>query len=197
VGVGRDDGQSAGEHCAIYFDGDRFERLDTDTFWLEEPCDRPAGWGVTASIRPKRICTWVRLRDRRTGCTLRVFNTHLYLTEGSRQRASRLIMDRIAEGDPREPVLLAGDFNATETARSRRLFTEAMLESTASLAQHPTEATYQFYGIPLRNLDEILAGPGWQVRRHQVIRLKPGNRYPSDHFGVLADLSPAPEDRTD
>jgi endonuclease/exonuclease/phosphatase family metal-dependent hydrolase len=196
VGVGRDDGQSAGEHCAIYFDRDRFERLDDDTFWLEEPGDRPAGWRVAGSVRPKRICTWVRLHDHRTGRTFRVFNTHLYLTEGGRQRAARLIMNRIVEGDPREPVLLAGDFNATETARSR-LFTEATLKSTSSLAQQPTDATYQFYGIPLKNLDEILAGPGWQVRRHQVLKLKPGNRYPSDHFGVLADLSPAPEDRTD
>ena len=41
VGAGRDDGRSAGEHCAIYFDGDRFEPLGEGTFWLEEPADEP------------------------------------------------------------------------------------------------------------------------------------------------------------
>ncbi len=197
VGVGRDDGRSAGEHCAILFERDRFEKVDDGTFWLEEPCDRPAGWRLAGSMRPKRICTWVRLRDRLTGRTFRIFNTHLYLTEESRQRAAKLIIDRIAEGHLGEPILLAGDFNATEAARSRRRFTEARFASTSALAQQPTEATYQFYGIPLRNLDEILAGPGWRVHRHQVIKLKPGNRYPSDHFGVMADLSPEREGFTD
>ena len=85
VGVGRDDGAAGGEHCAIFFDGDRFQQLDEGTFWLEEPSDRPAGWRLSG---PKRICSWVRLRDRRTGRDFRVYNTHLYLTEGSRQRES-------------------------------------------------------------------------------------------------------------
>jgi endonuclease/exonuclease/phosphatase family metal-dependent hydrolase len=193
-GVGRDDGRSAGEHCAIFFDRDRFDKIDGGTFWLEAPCDRPAGWQITASIRPNRICTWVRLRDHLTGLTFRVFNTHLYLTEGSRQRAARLILDRMTGGDPREPILLAGDFNATEAAPSRRIFTAAKLASTSALTRQPTEATYQFYGIPFRNLDEILAGPGWQARRHEVLKLKPGNRYPSDHFGVMVDLAPEAHD---
>jgi hypothetical protein len=63
VGVGRD-GAAGGEHCAIYFDRRRFEPLDGDTFWLEEPIDQPRP-GSALSV--KRICTWVRLRDRDTG----------------------------------------------------------------------------------------------------------------------------------
>jgi endonuclease/exonuclease/phosphatase family metal-dependent hydrolase len=190
VGVGRDDGHSAGEHCAILFDRHRFERIEDETFWLEEPSDRPERWGIKVPgiSGPKRICTWVRLRDRRSGRTFRVFNTHLYLTEGSRERAARVILDRIARGDPAEPLLLAGDFNATESAPSRRRFTRANLASTSTRANQPAEATYQFYGIPLRSLDDILASPDWKARRHEVLKLKPGNRYPSDHFGVLADL---------
>src|SRR5262245_2585501 len=36
AGVGRD-GQVGGEHCAIYFRLQRFEKIGGDTFWLEEP----------------------------------------------------------------------------------------------------------------------------------------------------------------
>jgi endonuclease/exonuclease/phosphatase family metal-dependent hydrolase len=195
VGVGRDDGEAGGEHCAIFFAVDRFQRIDEGTFWLEEPSDRPAGWRLSG---PKRICTWVRLRDRQTGRAFRVYNTHLYLTEVSRQRAVLLILAQIAQSDSAEPILLAGDFNATEESPSRRLFARARLESTATLATQQPQPTYQFYGIPLRNLDEILASPEWEVHAHEVLDVKPGNRYPSDHFGVMADLTlqaPVPDSR--
>ncbi len=109
AGVGRDDGRDGGEHCAIFFDAARFTRLGGGTFWLEEPADEPPG---PTRLGPKRICTWVRLRDRRLGRTFRVYNTHLYLTASMRQAAARLILSRIAAGDPTDPVLLAGDFNA-------------------------------------------------------------------------------------
>jgi endonuclease/exonuclease/phosphatase family metal-dependent hydrolase len=194
VGVGRDDGETGGEHCAIYFDRTRFEKLDDGTFWLEEPSNRPAAWRISG---PKRICTWARLRDHRTDRTLRVYNTHLYLTEKHRELAVRLILRQMAPSERSEPLLLAGDFNATETAPSRQLFALAGLESTSTLANQPPRPTYQFYGIPLRNLDEILVGPGWKVLHHEVLSVKPGNRYPSDHFGVLADLSLFPEEPTD
>ena len=78
VGVGRDDGRSAGEHCAIFFDASRFEEVDGGTFWLEEPAEEPP---TTLVLGPKRICTWVRLRDRIDGRYFRIYNTHLYLTE--------------------------------------------------------------------------------------------------------------------
>ena len=49
--------------------------------------------------------------------------------------------------------------------------------------------TYQFYGIRLRSLDEILVDRGWRVVQRRVLDVKPGNTFPSDHFGVLTDLT--------
>jgi endonuclease/exonuclease/phosphatase family metal-dependent hydrolase len=181
-GVGRDDGRSGGEHCAIFFDTDRFDRLDGGTFWLEEPSDAPP---AHLGIGPKRVCTWVRLRDRPSGRTLRVYNAHLYLTESARLRASRIILDRLASADPADEVLLAGDFNAPPTARSRTIFSQAALSPIAGSADSPT---YQFYGIRWRSLDEIYASPGWRTLSRRVVDSKPANTFPSDHFGILADL---------
>lgn len=185
-GVGRDDGRTRGEYCAILFDAGRFERMDGGTFWLEEPADAPP---ARRGLGPKRICTWVRLRDRPSGRTLRVYNAHSYLTEGARLRASRIILEKIAAGDAADEVLLAGDFNATPADPSRRLFSEAGLSPTAGSAGGPADApTYQFYGIRWRSLDEIHASRGWRTLGRWVVDAKPGNTFPSDHFGVLADV---------
>jgi endonuclease/exonuclease/phosphatase family metal-dependent hydrolase len=186
VGVGRDDGRSGGEHCAIFFDGDRFEELGGGTFWLEEPADAPP---IRTLLGPKRICTWIRLRDRRTARSFRVYNLHLYLTDLPQQDAARLILGRIARGDATEPVLVTGDFNAVPDAPCRRLFDEAGLRPCAVVAGvSPGTPTYQFYGIHLRSLDEIFVDRSWRVAARRVLDMKPGNTYPSDHFGVMADL---------
>jgi endonuclease/exonuclease/phosphatase family metal-dependent hydrolase len=185
VGVGRDDGRSAGEHCAIYFDAARFQELDGGTFWLEEPADRPP---ENMTLGPKRICTWVRLRDCTSGRTLRVYNTHLYLTERARLSAVRGILERVGSGDPSDAVLIAGDFNAAPDATSRRLFSAAGLESVSELAGEHAKPTYQFYGLRLGSLDGLYLSRGWRLLGYWVMEVKPGNTFPSDHFGVLADL---------
>jgi endonuclease/exonuclease/phosphatase family metal-dependent hydrolase len=185
AGVGRDGG-SAGEFCAIYFNQERFELLDGHTFWLEEPTDVP---GSGSLLHIKRICTWVRLRDRNSGGTVRVYNLHSYLTEGARQRATRLILERIASGDSADDVIVCGDFNAPPAAASRRAFTSAGLTDSAELAGKGKGApTFHYWGIPVRRLDAILVSAGWRVSDHRVLDVKPGNTFPSDHFGVLADL---------
>jgi endonuclease/exonuclease/phosphatase family metal-dependent hydrolase len=187
VGVGRDDGRSAGEYCAIFFDRRRFEQLDNGTFWLEEPTNVPP---QSTLLGPKRICTWVRLRDRTIGRPLRVYNAHSYLSEKARLKASRIIIARIDAGDPADAVLVTADFNAEAHAPSRLLFENAGLESSARLAGASLHIpTYQFYGIRLSSFDDVLVNGSWQVRARQVLDAKPGNTFPSDHFGVMADLT--------
>jgi endonuclease/exonuclease/phosphatase family metal-dependent hydrolase len=94
----------------------------------------------------------------------------------------------MATGDPDDAVVVVGDFNTPPQAPSHRRFVDAGFVSLAGLAEHPAP-TYQFYGIRLRCLDDIILSPDCRVRQHQVVELKPGNTYPSDHFGVLADIA--------
>jgi endonuclease/exonuclease/phosphatase family metal-dependent hydrolase len=192
VGVGGEDGRDQGEHCAIFFRSDRFEHLADGTFWLQAPTDRPADPGH----RAKRTCTWVRLRERGGGRAVRVYNAHLpgrtaaAVRGQSRLSASRIVLDHIKAADPGDAVVLAGDFNAGPDAPSRRVFAEAALRETAALAGgEAAPATYQFYGLRMGSLDGILVGPRWGVRRHLVVDVKPDGVFPSDHFGVLADLT--------
>lgn len=185
VGVGRDDGKDAGEFCAIYFDERRFTEIDSGTFWLEEPIDRPhGGWPNV-----KRVCTWARLRDRDGGRVLRVYNSHSYLTDPARIEASRIILDHVKEGDATDAVIVTADFNAGPDAPSRRMFLDTGLADSATLAGKAVDTqTFQFHGVRLWNIDGILVNERWRVRRHQIVDVKPEGVFPSDHFGVLADL---------
>jgi endonuclease/exonuclease/phosphatase family metal-dependent hydrolase len=186
VGAGRDDGKSGGEHCAIYFRTERFEEIGTGTFWLEEPIDQPR---IGSALDVKRICTWVRLRDGTNGRTLRVYNTHLYLTEAPRRAAARLILGQIVAGDHDDAVLLTADFNAGPTRPSRRLFTDAGLADSAALAGKPVDRpSFQLYGIGVSCLDGVLVDRHWRVYEHRILDVKPKNRFPSDHFGIMADI---------
>jgi len=195
IGVGRDNGSAKGEHCAIYFDCLRFERLAERTFWLDEPSDtlRP-GW----SFAIRRICTRVELRDRISNRGVCVYNTHLPLTERARRDAARVVLRQIAASDRSDVVVLAADFNAPPSAASRSSFTRAGLADTAALAGHSRgPKTFHLCGIALRSLDGILVGPGAVVERYQVLDSKPGNLFPSDHFGILVDLSYIPKGSLD
>jgi endonuclease/exonuclease/phosphatase family metal-dependent hydrolase len=188
VGVGRD-GESAGEHCAIYFNRSRFTELGGNTFWLEEPTDQP---GASSTLDAKRICTWVRLRDRADGRTVRVYNAHLYLWEAPRLKAAKMIVAHIADGDRADAVLLTADFNASPSAPSRQVFTgpETGLVDSAERARKPSgNPTFHLYGIGLWCIDGILVDSNWLVNNHRILDVKPKNTFPSDHFGLLADLT--------
>jgi endonuclease/exonuclease/phosphatase family metal-dependent hydrolase len=189
VGGGRDDGKSQGEHCAIYFRRERFEELVGNTFWLEEPIDQPR---LGSALDIKRICTWVRLRDRETAQSIRVYNTHMYLTDAPNLTAAKIILEQIALGDPADAIVLTADFNASPTAPSRQLFLAGNtgLTNSAEIAGKPVGLpTFQLYGIGVSSIDGILVGPRWQVRQHLILAVKPHDIYPSDHFAVLADLA--------
>jgi endonuclease/exonuclease/phosphatase family metal-dependent hydrolase len=191
VGVGRDDGKAGGEHSAVYFSRERFEELGGNTFWLEKPTDQPRpGSAVLLGLNVKRICTWVRLHDRVSDRTIRVYNTHLYLSEPPRLAAVKLIQAHIAAGDPSDAVLLAADFNSTLGTPSRRLFGESGLIDSAERAGKPVgRPTFHYgYGIGLWCIDGILVDSHWQVHNHIVLDVKPLNTYPSDHFGLMGDL---------
>ena len=192
VGVGRDDGRSAGEHCAIFFDalavpGSRWRHVLAGRARRRTARRRPC-WARSGSAPGSGSAT------ASDGRFLRIYNTHLYLTERARLQAVRLILARIDLGDPADAVLVTGDFNAA----SRRLptggsSTTTGLVSTAELAGVPTgrpdlSVLRNPPAQPGRNPGRSRAGASLDRR---VLDVKPENTFPSDHFGVMADLIPA------
>ena len=181
VGVGRDDGGSAGEHCPIFYHRQRFELLESETFWLSDTPDTPSRtWGN----KLPRICTWARLRKPDSGQVVRVFNTHFPLVAQARIKAATLIAARLSEIDQNEPVIFAGDLNCGPKSRPRDVLNSVGLRNID--AKH--NPTYHLFGYGLMSLDAIMVGRQWLVQDSRVLRDKTSSGYPSDHFGVLAQL---------
>jgi endonuclease/exonuclease/phosphatase family metal-dependent hydrolase len=185
-GVGRDDGRKAGEHCAIYWDGRRFERLDGGTFWLSETPDKPGpAWGEQYN----RICTWVRLKDKASGRTLRVFNLHLPLVDEAREKAAKLAAGRIKDAGGEDALIAAGDLNSgPESPAWTALEGAGLANAEKSAGRKPGTATFHRKGIPLVCLDAIFASGAWTAKEHRVVGGLLQKAYPSDHFGVAATL---------
>lgn len=181
VGVGRDDGRNAGEHCPIYYNYERFELLESETFWLSDTPDTPSQtWGN----KLPRICTWARLRRLDSGQVLRVFNTHFPLVGHARIKAATLIAELIPEIDQSEAVIFAGDLNCGPKSKPRNILNSVGLRNTD--VKH--DSTYHIFGYGLLSLDAIMIGSRWLVQDGRVVRDKASSGYPSDHFGVYAKL---------
>lgn len=195
IGVGRDDGRTAGEYSAILVDTARFAVLSSGTFWLSDTPDVPGSmhWGN----RITRITTWARLVDRATGDTVRVYNAHWdHESQPSRERSARLMLSRIeSDGARTDRVLVLGDFNSDEAnpafralladpvARLRDSFRE--LHQNAKLV-----GTFNaFRGDSIGGkIDAVLVGPGWEVQGAGIDRQKWADLWASDHFAVWAIL---------
>ena len=196
LGVGRDDAGRMGEFSAILFKKGRFRVADAGTFWFSDTPDVPASksWGNNIT----RICTWARFIDR-DGRGFYHFNLHLdHESQPSRERSTVLLRRRIeARAFAGDPAIVTGDFNVGE--RNPALST---LVSKTDAA--PFVATYRvlhadetvvgtFTGFKWGNtsgdkIDYVLVPPGTTVLSAGIVRTAQDDRYPSDHFPVVARI---------
>jgi len=206
-GIGRDDGKRMGEYSAILFRRDRFERSAGGTFWLSDFPDQ-AGSKTWGNGYP-RVATWVRLIDRASGKGFYVFNTHWdHQNQRSREKAAPLLSSRIDTREhPGEPVVLLGDFNATEGNPAVDYFTGkpvSLAGSSAPRWQNPLVDTYQALHAGVKNrrtlhfweghrtgwakVDHILVSRGAAIEAADIRIEKSREEQPSDHFPVWAKV---------
>lgn len=199
IGVGREDGRTAGEYAALLVDTLRFGVLGSGTFWLSDTPDIPGSmhWGN----RITRVTTWARLVDRATGDTVRVYNLHWdHESQPSRERSARLLLQRIAaDANAGDAIVVMGDFNSDETNPA---FTVLVSDQGVPLhdtfrARHP-DATIvgtfnSFRGDSTAGkIDAVLVGEGWETIDAGIDRRRFGALWASDHFAVWATLRRRP-----
>ncbi|WP_158609455.1 endonuclease/exonuclease/phosphatase family protein [Cellulomonas triticagri] len=194
--VGRSrDGGSTGEHSAVLCRTARVEVLEHGDFWCSPTPDVPStGWDATTY---RRICTWVRLRDRADGARVVVLNAHLD-HEGARARveSAHLLLTRAAAVAAGDPVVVTGDLNAEPGSEPLRvLHAGGLRDARALTATPPTGPVTTFtdlsdLGRPgeRRRIDHVLVGPDVGVEGYAVLDARPGGRYPSDHDPVVTAL---------
>lgn len=191
AGVGREDGRTAGEYSAIYYDRGLFTLIKDRTFWLSETPDEPSvGWDAAM----ERICTCVLLRHKESGRHVWVFNTHFdHVGEQARQNSARLVLDKIEElNKDGYPVVLMGDLNAEPGDKPVQLITTRLKDARKVTKIRPfgPEGTYNgfHFNEPVkRRIDYVFAGD-LEVLKYGVLSDPENLQYPSDHFPVLAKV---------
>lgn len=193
VGVAREDGKRKGEFAPLLLYRDRFEIKDSGTFWLSPTPDLVASKGWDASLT--RICSWAMVTDLTNGKELVLANTHFdHLGEKAREESAKLIASRLPAKFPDRPMILTGDFNATDTSSAYTTIIAAGLID-AYREVHPNrkdnEATFHGFKGTTKGarIDFIFHTPQFKTISAEIDRepIKPG-RWPSDHFFVKATL---------
>ena len=182
------------EACFLFYKTSRWQLVDGDfgTFQLSETPDvegsgdwdvEKNGWG-----NDSRVVTWGRFREKATGMTLYVYNTH-WDNRGPDDKPALLSVERIVKRKhPEDPVIYMGDLNAKQGhAGIDYMLGKNVLKTPPPIAMVDTDPG-------LIKIDHVFVLPAtaevieagrkedrWDVEGYTNIRA-------SDHWPILAEI---------
>lgn len=171
IGIGRDDGERAGEHEAIFYKTDKIKLLDHGDFWLSETPEKPGlGWDAVCI----RICTWGKFSMDET--VFYYFNLHMdHVGVIARREAAKLVVARIREIAQGAPVVLTGDFNVDQTNEIYTIFTESGLlkdsydAARIRFAENGTFNAFKTEYYTISRIDHVFVSPELKVESYGVL----------------------------
>ena len=192
VGVGRDDGEKAGEFSPLFYNSEKFTALKSGGFWLSETPEKPGlGWDAACN----RVCSWLLLKENKSKKKFMVFNTHFdHMGVKARTESAKLILRKIKALNPSGfPVILTGDFNLTPEQEPISVITSELQDSRSITKQAAYGPTGTFNGFkfdsPLKErIDYVFVSNSIEVKRYGVLTDSKDLRYPSDHLPVFVNL---------
>lgn len=192
VGVGRDDGNQAGEYCAIFYNRRQFDLRETRTWWLSEtPSEISVGWDASM----ERIVTYAHFWDKRSRKDIFVFNAHFdHIGEEAREKSAQLILKLINELNlSRKRLVLMGDLNCDPDSEPIALLTTTLDDSRAVCTKPPfgPKGTYNGFrttGEIWMRIDYIMVR-NLNVNSYRAIDdRRDNNMMLSDHFPILVEV---------
>ena len=195
VGVGRDDGKTKGEYAAIFYRKDKFDALDSGTFWLSETPEKVGvmGWDAVCV----RIATWAKLQDKRTGKIFMAVNTHFdHVGEVARRESALLIIRKIKEIVGDRPAVVTGDFNVDDQSEAYKTMVsnEFVLNDAHKVAKQKEGVDYTFHNFAkikpaeCQKIDFIFTTPQIEVMSSTIPQEQP-EALLSDHNPQWTELN--------
>ena len=196
-----------GEHLPIAYRADRFELLDSGSFWISANPDRP-GSLLPLAWAPFLV-HWARMSATDGAGPLLLMNAHFGHAPWHHAATSRVVMAQIgaledgrvghfgAEAAP-SSLFLVGDFNALPSSQLLRRLTPpsgAGFVDAARSAPGRTgpPVTYHWGTGSTRlglTLDYVLARTSLRAKHAEVLDVHDGRRYPSDHHLLVLEFGP-------
>ena len=176
------------EGCPIFYRTDKFELVDSGSFWLSEtPEVMSKDWGS----EHYRICVYVILEELDTGKKFAVFNTHLdHVSDEARINGIKVVLDKISEfGDL--PAILMGDLNAKDDSVTMKSAYESFDDAMKVAEVSEDTPTYHNWGNfeNAKRIDYILTSKGdATVSDYHVLDNCHDGVYSSDHASIYAKI---------
>ncbi len=197
VRVGVDAGGNANGSDAyfatyIFFRKDKYQLIDSGTFWMSKTPDVPSIYDSTVDCN--RTCTWALLEDKETGFRYVHMNTHLdWMNMEVNKIQVAMIREQIERFEAMGyPVFATGDYNCDEGTASYHEMLQSdviadskhVAEKTMNLGTYPS---YGQYDVTVEKpIDYVFVTKDMMdVHEYKVIDEKPGGEYVSDHNGLF------------
>ncbi|KAH8202769.1 hypothetical protein TruAng_003040 [Truncatella angustata] len=203
IGVGRDDGRTAGEYNPIFYQPSKMRLVFQQTKWLSPTPDVPSyGWNANS----RRIVNVGVFQHVATGRRFIAANTHLdNASSEARTKGVQVVLRVIKDIQSRYgplPVYLTGDFNSQpgEDAYTTVVNDGYLADMYTSANTVQKYGPYEtFTGFDPATVDQIKSridfiwlGPKannrWTILRYEVLNNVKNNVYMSDHRAVVGDV---------
>lgn len=191
VGVGRN-ADGGGEASPVFYKKDKYEVLDSGTFWLSKTPNKPSrGWDAMFN----RVCTYAVLRDVETGFIYAHFNAHFdHLGVIARLESVSVVADKISRICNTFPAVFTGDLNDYEGGDMYNRVLEAGFKDTKALAASADDKpTYHGYSDLVEKDDPIdfifVNAMATEVESYTVDTTLYNGIYASDHHPVISKMT--------
>ena len=188
IGVGRDGPGKVSEFVALFYNKEKYELLESTTFWLSPTLDKISkGWDAALN----RISTYGKFKHLKSGKEIHVFNAHFdHLGKVAREQSAKVILEKIkALTRTDDPVVVMGDFNSSPSSKPIQMMESELQDSRKISKQKPygPEGTFSGFDVAanldnridyvfVKNLDVL-------SNRHIDDRRK-NNLWVSDHLPI-------------
>lgn len=188
----RDERGHRSESCPIFYNEKRFELLDSGTFWLSDTPDKMSKYKESDEYR---ITTFVKLKDKSTGITIAVYNTHPDWTSVEARIKQLSVTAERAKASDADKIVVLGDLNSERTLPGG---SEGLAPIEEFLKDSKTFAGMQDYGATFNGYDMDPDGPmgldyiflpeDATVLAVGKVDKVYGGVYPSDHYPIYAKV---------
>ncbi len=194
VGAARDYYGPFTEYSSIYYLKDKYDLIDSGTFWLSETPEKR--WTKSFDSACFRVASWALLEDKQTGQRYTHINTHLdHVLQTTRESQMKVLIECVNKVANGSPIIMTGDFNDYEDSLVYAVACESF-NDTKKVAETSDEGrTFTSYGNKTEEshkgigaIDYIFTSKELEVDTYKIIRNTVQGIYPSDHFPIVADI---------
>lgn len=189
---GGDDKEQTSEMSGIFYLKDKFELVESDTFWISLTPETESRFDGAAC---NRICSYVVLKNKNTGAMVAHLNTHLdHVSTEAQDLGGKLIAEKTEEIKVKYgeiATVITGDFNQYPDGLAIKALEEKGFVKTSDTVENGNKmCTYQGWGKDYYEapIDFIFTNEASKISNYKVHDYKMDNSFVSDHFMITAEI---------